>query len=174
MLRTVSLACAFAVAAVLIGASVSKLRSPALTRAATNDLGAPIWLAMFVAPVELVSAVVLLVRPHVGAVLAVVLLTAFSVLLRRVVLSGRVVRCGCFGAGTSEPVTQVTLLRNFGLIGVSVVAFFAPPAFDASASELMASACVALGVVSTGLLVLALADLRRVTGAVFPTARSEV
>lgn len=168
------MACAFAVFAVLVVAAVSKFRSPSATRGATVELGVSPRLASLVAPVELGTAALLLVRPSVGAVCAVVLLTAFTVVLGRVVRSGRTVRCGCFGAANSSPVNALTLLRNASLIAASAVAGFAPAATRVQAGEVVASALVALGIVSAGLLLHALADVRRVTGAVFPSARSGV
>ena len=170
---TLSLACVFAVCAVLVTAAVTKLRSPVATRAATKDLGAAPWLAPLVAPTELVTAALLLVRPPLGALCAIAVLMTFSVMLVRVLRSGRTVRCGCFGAATSAPVNAATLLRNGALVLVSVLAGFAAPVGQVSFDNLLASVCVAIGIVSTGLVLLALADARRITGAVFPSARIE-
>lgn len=168
------MACLFAVCAVLVVAAASKLRSPGVTRTATEELGVAPSLAPLVAPIELATAALLLLRPSLGAACAVLLFSSFTVALVRVVRSGRTVRCGCFGASTSAPVTAVTLLRNGALIAASAVAGVASPVAGVASANVVASGCVALGIVSAGVLLLALADLRRLTGAVFPAVRSEV
>ncbi len=170
---TLSLACAFAVCAVLLVAAASKLRSPAQTRVAARELGVGPWLAPFIAPVELAIAGLLLARPALGALCAVALLLTFTILLVRVVRSGRTVHCGCFGAAATAPVNAVTVLRNVGLVGASGFAGFATPVVGTGTDEILASACVGLGILSAGLLLLALAELRRTTGAVFSSIRIE-
>ena len=148
-------------------AAVSKLRSPAATRATTLELGVSPRLASLVAPVELGTAALFVVRPSIGAAFAVALLVTFTVVLGRVVRSGRMVRCGCFGATTAAPVNSLTLMRNAALTLASVVAGFASSFAGASGDELAASALVGLGLISTGLLLHALAELGRTTGSVF-------
>ena len=173
-MSTISLACAFVVAGVFVVAAVAKLRSPAATGEATIALGVPAVAASFVAPVELGVAMMLLFVPAAGAAAATGLLAVFTVLLRRALATGRTVRCGCFGAGSSTPVTSVSLLRNGGLIAASLLAWPAPSVLTIDAVERLASLMVGLGVVSIGLLIHALAELRLVTGSVFPTSRSDV
>lgn len=172
-MSTFSLACAFAVAGVFVVAAVAKLRSPAAVREATVALGVPGSLALVIAPVELVVVTLLLLVPRVGAAAAVGLLVLFTVLLRRVLTTGRTVRCGCFGAGSSAPVTWVSLMRNVALIAASLLAWPAPSLLTIDAVQLWAGLAVGLGVVCVGLLVHALAELRLVTGSVFPSPRSE-
>lgn len=173
-MSTFSLACAFAVAAVFVVAAVAKLRSPAATREATIALGVPAGLARLIAPVELGVAMLFLAAPAVGAAAAIGLLSVFTALLRRVLAAGRTVRCGCFGAGSAAPVTSVSLIRNIGLITASLLAWPAPSVLTIDTVQLLASLAVGLGVVCIGLLVHALAELRLVTGSVFPRPRSEV
>ncbi len=137
-------------------------------------LGVPAGAARLIAPVELAVAMLFLAVPAVAAVAAIGLLVVFTLLLRRVLATGRTVRCGCFGAGSSAPVTSVSLMRNVALIAASLVAWSAPSVRSIDAVELSASLVVGLGVVCVGLLVHALAELRLVTGSVFPSPRSEV
>lgn len=173
-LSTVSLACLFVIVGVFLSASLTKLRSPTSTRTAARDLGVPAWVGPLVAPAELAVAGLLLMQPRIGSGAAVVLLAAFSVLLQRVLANGRSVRCACFGAGSKAPVNSVSLLRNLGLIVVAFLAGFSPKVNDASREQFGASVAVSLGVLCAGLLVLALADVRRITGSVFPRVRSEL
>lgn len=173
-LSTISLACVFAVAGVFLVAAVSKLRSPTATRDATEGLGVPGWVGSLLAPVEFAVASLLLAVPRVGSAAAASLFVLFTVLLRRALLSGRTVRCGCFGAGSTAPVTSVSLMRNVALIAASLLAGFAPSIRGVDGARFGASLVVALGVVCGGLLLLALAEVRRVTGSVFPSIRAEV
>ena len=172
-MSTISLACAFAVAGVFVVAALAKLRSPAAVREATVALGVPRSIAAFIAPAELVVVALFLVAPRLGAATATGLLVLFTVLLRRVLATGRTVRCGCFGAGSDAPVTSVSLLRNGALIAASLLAWPAPSVRAVDAVELSASLAVALGVVCAGLLLHALAGLRLATGSVFPSAGGE-
>ena len=172
-LSTVFLACAFAVASVFVVAAVAKLRSPEATREATVSLGVHAAASAFIAPGELAVAALLLLVPRAGAAAAVGLLVLFTVLLKRVLAEGRTVRCGCFGAGSAAPVTSSSLLRNVALIAASLLAWSAPSVRTTSAVELSASLAVGLGVVCVGLLLHALAELRRTTGSVFARSRPE-
>ena len=172
-LSTVFLACAFAVASVFVVAAVAKLRSPEATQEATVSLGVHAAAAAFIAPGELAVAALLLLVPRAGAAAAVGLLVLFTVLLKRVLAEGRTVRCGCFGAGSAAPVTSSSLLRNVALIAASLLAWSAPSVRTTSAVELSASLAVGLGVVCVGLLLHALAELRRTTGSVFARSRPE-
>ncbi len=172
-MSTISLACAFAVAGVFVVAAVAKLRSPAAVREATVALGVPPSAAAFIAPGELVVGALLLLVPSVGAAAAAGLLALFTALLGRVLSAGRPVRCGCFGTGSADPVTSVSLLRNVALIVVSLVAWSAPSVVGIDAAELSAGLAVGLGVVCVGLLLHALAELRRITGSAFARPRAE-
>ena len=163
----------FAVAGVFVVAAVAKLRSPSAVREATVALGVPPSVAAFIAPAELFVVALLLLVPGVGAAAATGLLVLFTVLLRRVLATGQTVRCGCFGAGSDAPVTSVSLLRNGALIAASLLASTGPSVRAVDAVELSAGLAVALGMVCTGLLLRALAELRLVTGSVFSGARRE-
>lgn len=154
-------------------AAIAKLRSPEATREATRALGAPAPVAAFIAPGELALAALLLLVPRVGAASAVVLLGLFTVLLRRVLGEGRTVRCGCFGAGSAAPVTSLSLLRNVALIAASLLAWSAPSVRTIDAVELSAGLATGLSVVCAGLLLHALAELRHITGSVFPRPGAE-
>ena len=76
---------------------------------------------------EAAAALLLLFRPRIGAILALLLLTAFSGVLLSVLRSGREVRCACFGAASRRPVDERDLLRNGVLAAVAVVLVLVVP-----------------------------------------------
>jgi hypothetical protein len=112
---------------------------------------------------EVALALVLVVLPWLGALLALATLAGFTVLLSGEVRRGSGVSCGCFGTASSAPISFVELLRNALLACLAVLAAFAerPVAPDLPSVVTVSSAVVA------GLLVLALAALRRDVGAVW-------
>ena len=69
--------------------------------------------------------VVNLGRP-VTAVLAAVLLTAFTALLVRLLLDGRRPPCDCFGSLSRRPIGWGSVVRNLVLLALAVVAALAP------------------------------------------------
>ena len=173
-MATVSSGALLVLLGVFLLAAVSKVRAPGSSARATNALGAPRWAAPFVVPAELIVVLMLVGFPPVGAASAIAMLSAFTVLLLRVVRSGRVVSCGCFGVASKSPVTTTTIARNVGLVGVSGLAAAARPLFRTPASDLLPAVLVGVGVVAIGLLLAALIDVRRSTGFVFSFTRMEV
>ena len=125
-------------------------------------LPAPERLAVAVPLLELGLAVGLVVLPRPAAVVALVTLTAFSAVLLRAVRSGVSVGCGCFGSAGRGPVSTVELVRNAFLVGAAVVAIGAHPAMPGLPAVLVASTAVAMAA-----LLIALADLKRITGHVW-------
>ena len=119
MLVDFGMAAAGVLAATFAWAGASKLGRPAETAAgfAELGLGRPVALARAVPATELALAVTLLAAPAVGAVVALVLLTSFSVVLVRALRRGDDVRCACFGRAGGPPLSWVELARN-GLLGV--------------------------------------------------------
>ena len=76
---------------------------------------------------EVLTSILLVVVPWIGATLAIGLLVTFTVVLIRVVRSGAVLSCACFGATSQRPVSWVDVARNVGLIAAAAVALAAEP-----------------------------------------------
>lgn len=156
-------------AAVFVVAAAAKVRTPRATATTFRRLGVPAAnvTSRAVPVVELVVATVLLAAPRGGAIAALVLVAAFTVVLARAVARGVDVSCGCFGAASSAPVTSVTLLRNALLVvAATCAALFAPgaPAVPSLAAAVLASTTALLGAV-----VVAAADTRRTVGGIWKT-----
>ena len=71
----------------------------------------PLFMKLVVAA-EILTALILLMAPRWGAILAFALLAGFTVYLAGLVRSGKPVACRCFGAASSEMVSARSLLRN--------------------------------------------------------------
>ena len=71
--------------------------------------------------VIVIIAALLVLVPGWGGVAAFGLLAAFTAVLATVIRSGRVVRCACFGASDSDPVSRRHLIRN-ALLGLLALA----------------------------------------------------
>lgn len=97
-------------------------------------LAAPEVLSVIVPVAEVVTAVLLVVVPWVGATLALALLAAFTLVLGRLKASGQTMACRCFGAASSEPISTAQFVRN-GLLGGAAVMAFAAQAVVPSAGE---------------------------------------
>lgn len=111
-------------AIVLAVAAVAKLARRSGTGEELAQLGllAPDVLAWVVPVVELACAVLLVVVPAWGGIAAFALLAAFTVVLVRVLRSGREVSCNCFGALSRRPVSTWSLARNGVLLVLAAVA----------------------------------------------------
>ncbi len=157
-MNDVSYALAVGLALVFAWAGIAKLRAPRVTARSFAALRVPPVLARVVPFIELGLAVALVLAPG-TAIAAVGLLVAFTVVLLR---ADDGARCACFGSASSEPVSWVQILRNGLLAGAAVVASGATRVVPSLAAVL-----VVAGIAAIGLLVLALADLKRATGAVF-------
>jgi hypothetical protein len=101
--------------------------------------------------VEAATAVLLIVRPAAGAVIAFALLTGFTAILAPVVRSGRDVACGCFGG--EQPVSGATLIRNGALMVAALIVVVAAGPTDGPAMPGLAELMV---VTTTALLALVL------------------
>lgn len=113
------------VLAVVFGwAAVAKLARLDATRRAFADLGLPAApaLGLAVPVVELAVAVLLVVRPAVGAAFALALLAAFTLVVIRAVSSGSASGCACFGTRRVEPVGPSDVVRNGLLAALAAVA----------------------------------------------------
>lgn len=115
-------------ALVLAAAAVGKLRRPGATVDAVRALGVPAALASAIArslPAVEVAVAVLLVLPRTrvaGAVAAMVLCSAFTVLVALNLAQGRRPSCGCFGSAGTQPISGRTLVRNATLVAMAVMA----------------------------------------------------
>jgi uncharacterized membrane protein YphA (DoxX/SURF4 family) len=161
-------AAAVLLAAVFAVAGAVKLRRPAVTARSFAGLGIPAAPAMAVAVpvVELVLAVGLAVVPPVAAALALLLLAAFTAVLVAAIRAGKDVGCGCLGSARTDPVSGVEIVRNGMLAALAVVALGAPGPSAPGLGDVVA--VTVAGVL--GLVVLALADVRRSTGRLWSTS----
>ncbi len=112
---------------------------------------------------ELNTAVLLVARPTVGAVVALLLLSGFSLFLLTIIRSGRQVHCGCFGANHREPISQVEIVRNAALGILALLAlggsWNAPISLPAVMVVSLVSVCL--------LVIVNLAALARTSGSLF-------
>ena len=121
-LRIVS---SIALGALLCVAGAAKLRMGRAWREQARGMGAPIWTAPFVPWVEIVLGALLIVQIWTALVafLAVVLLTAFTLLIMLNLSHGKHPVCACFGAWSAEPLSNRHALRNGGLIALGLIVF---------------------------------------------------
>jgi len=111
------------VASVVLGAvfvisGVLKLSAPAQWRTQSAGLGVPGVVANVLPVVELVVGALLIAQlaRRAAAIVAGVLLLAFTVLLVVRLLQGRRPPCACFGALSSKPISWWNVARNAVLI----------------------------------------------------------
>lgn len=115
---------AVALAAILASAAVMKLRALEATTAEFVQLRvpAPRIMARSIPGVEIITAVALVARPNLGAVVAAGLLIMFTAVLIATIRSGRSVSCGCLGAMSRQPVTVATVARNGAFLAMAAAA----------------------------------------------------
>lgn len=116
------------VASVVLGvafvvAGGSKLAAGDAWPAQAQGLGAPAFAVPTLPWFELVlgAALVFRIAPPVPAILAVILLVAFTVLIGLRLAEGKRPACACFGAWSSKPIGASHLMRNGVLIVLGVV-----------------------------------------------------
>jgi len=116
------------VASVLLGAvfvvsGVVKLSAPRQWRTQAADLGVPGAIAAVLPIVELVVGALLIAQlaRRAAAIVAAVLLLAFTALLVMRLAQGRRPPCACFGALSSKPIGWGNIVRNAVLIVVAAV-----------------------------------------------------
>jgi uncharacterized membrane protein YphA (DoxX/SURF4 family) len=127
-------------------------------------LPAPRALAWVLPFVEMGLSSVILVTPSVGGWLAVALLIAFSAVLARAIARGSGAPCACFGSARRAPVSTTEIVRNAMLAAVAIVATGAT-----RQSQLTLASILVVGLaVALGRVVLAVLDLRRTTGRLWP------
>jgi Methylamine utilisation protein MauE len=123
------LAARIVVAAAFVVAAIQKLRALPSMRAQLEGFGVPgplVGASVAVLPVaELVTAAALIARPRssVPAFVAVGLLALFTGAVIGNLSRGRRPPCPCFGAaGSDEPISARTVVRNGWLLALAVVA----------------------------------------------------
>jgi hypothetical protein len=84
-------------------------------------------LAVAVPALELITSVLLVAAPVAGAIIALVLLAAFSALLARRLRAGSTAPCKCFGSTRTRPIAWTDLARNGVFAGLAVLTLAFPP-----------------------------------------------
>jgi len=112
-------AAALVLAVVFAWSSLAKL----VTQPDMTALGLPPWFAPTTAYVEGALALLLLVSPANGGIVALALLAGFTAFLVARRNSG--VGCACFGSASVAPISWKAIARNAALLAVAAVAAFA-------------------------------------------------
>jgi hypothetical protein len=151
-------------AGTFIVAAGAKAGRPLTTAASFQALGLPFSsvLARLVPALETAIAVALLTVPRVGAVVALVLLSGFTVVLWSARRRLGDVQCACFGGLTPAPVTWVTFLRN-ALLAVAAAVATTASALHLTLAIVLSTIALALG----GACLLGLAGMAHSTGGLF-------
>jgi len=123
---TLDLAARLVLALVFLVSGFAKLADREGSRRAVVDFGVRPGLVPVVAaslvPLELAGAAGLLSRGLgvvIGATLAAVMLTAFTVAIVASLAHGRTVDCHCFGAASAQPVSWWSVVRNLVLLALA-------------------------------------------------------
>ncbi len=123
------------IACVLIASGALKLpqRSRTLQSLAAFGVPAPLrkpWTAAALPVGEIILGATLLLLSGpaylVAATLAVLLMATYLVVVARSVANRQTVDCNCFGALSTEPVSQITIWRNAGLTLAALLAMLLP------------------------------------------------
>jgi uncharacterized membrane protein YphA (DoxX/SURF4 family) len=117
------------IAAVILGAAfvvagASKLAARDTWPAQAEALGAPAWTVPLVPWFELGVGALLAVQiaRSIMALVAIALLTVFTVMIAVKLRQGQRPPCACFGAWSAKPIGAGHIARNLALIAVGVVA----------------------------------------------------
>jgi peroxiredoxin len=116
------LAARILLAAVFAVAAAGKLRRRAETEATMADFGVggqlrrPLAIALPLVELAIAAALLPAASAPWAGVAATLLLAAFTIAVARVLRRGDQVRCNCFGALGSSPISGLTLARNVGLL----------------------------------------------------------
>ncbi|MGE5211694.1 MAG: MauE/DoxX family redox-associated membrane protein [Acidobacteriota bacterium] len=120
------------VASILLGAvflvsGASKIAAGPAWPAQAQELGAPTMLVRVLPWFEIVLGAVLVVQVArtVAAVVALVVLGAFTTLIVRRLAQGRHPPCACFGAWSAKPLGPGHVVRNVGFMALAVLAALA-------------------------------------------------
>ena len=150
--------CAAALAGLFSWASVGKLaaRRSTVARLAEARVHLP-WLVATVVPgIEFLLALLLLARPADGGAAALVLLAVFHLVLAWDL--GMHGGCAWFGSARPQPVSGVSVARNFGLAVLGVAALGAGPG---ARMPRLADIVLVTTTVLVGMVLLTVGDVRR-------------
>lgn len=142
-----------AIAAVLAFSGFSKLFDAWAVTAAAEGLGlgrtAARWAGRLLAPLEILIALLLLPgrTGYAAGAAALVVFTAFALLIAWNLAQGRRPPCACFGEAQAAPISGLTLARDLGLIALALVVVVPGPA--ASGPGLLAAATAAVTAIGT-------------------------
>lgn len=166
-------AAAVVLALVLVFAAGSKARDRVGTQRSFTALGvpAPRVAAVVVPLIELATAVALLLRPAVGAVVALVVLAFFTTFLAGRLRAGVTAPCRCFGGTGTRPLSVVELVRNGELALLAIAALAAPHPEQPTVADLVVLAAVVV-VGAAGLALVRRRTHGTVSSSDGPTARS--
>ncbi|MBB2958762.1 MauE/DoxX family redox-associated membrane protein [Pseudoclavibacter helvolus] len=123
------------VACVLIASGALKLPQRSRTLQSFESFGVPAalrkpWTAVALPVGEIILGAALLLLSGsaylVAAALSVLLMAAYLVAVARSVAKRQAVDCNCFGALSTEPVSQITIWRNAGLTLAALLALVLP------------------------------------------------
>jgi hypothetical protein len=125
-MSTLSFVASLIVGAALLVSGGSKVASGARWHDDARLLGAPGPVIPVLPWVEIVTGALLVaqVARPVPALVALVLMLAFTVLIVRRLAAGEHPPCACFGAWSARPLGWWHVARNLALIGLSVLALF--------------------------------------------------
>jgi hypothetical protein len=113
---------ALTLAALFLYSAMAKLRTPQVIRRVLDVVKLPSRVVAPVVPVaELITAFLLVVRPSIGSVVAIALLSIFTLFIAYLLIRRIDVSCGCFGAKSEESVSAIDLVRNGFLLGLAVI-----------------------------------------------------
>lgn len=160
---TVQLVATIIVSATFIVSGALKLREADGTRETLHALGLPsflqrAWIARTYPIAEIVLGVAVLAAPAplwwAAAVAAFLLMCALTLLVVRVVRSGRDVACNCFGS--TQRISRRTVLRNAVLTALTVILVASAPPTASPVAEALRTRpdvlfAVALAVVTTAI-----------------------
>jgi len=109
--------------AVFVVAGVLKLSAPSQWRRQSADLGVPSVIAALLPIVEVIVGALLIAQlaRRVVAIIAALLLLAFTALLVIRLVQGRRPPCACFGTLSAKPIGWTNVVRNAMLIALAIV-----------------------------------------------------
>lgn len=121
---TVSVVASVVIGVVFVIAGASKLAAGDQWLTNARDLGAPVFVARALPWVELVTGAALVFRLAVPlpAIVAAVMLVAFSVLIVLRMRDAERPSCACFGQWSASEIGSGHLIRNAVLFAVAIVA----------------------------------------------------
>jgi hypothetical protein len=156
---------AIVLALVFTYSAVAKLRDAHPTRRAIRAAGLPGGgvVAKVLPALELITAVLLVVLPAVGAYFGLILLGVFTAFIGLLLVRKIDVSCGCFGADAGRSASHVDMMRNVFLLLIAGVATSVRAPAQVALEEVIAVTTAA----AIGAVVLVTAGTRRELGQLF-------